>query len=41
MDNSQIIILVVAVVAGLAIVAAAWMYMQKRRTEQLRSKFGP
>jgi len=41
MDNSQIIIIVVAVIAGLAIVAAAWMYMQKRRTEQLRSRFGP
>ena len=41
MDNTQMIIIVVAVVAGLAIVAAAWMYMQKRRTEQLRSKFGP
>src|SRR5262245_35633279 len=40
MDNSQII-LVVAVVAGLAIVAAAWMYMQKRRTQQLRLRFGP
>src|SRR5215813_12480620 len=41
MDNPQIIIIVVAVIAGLAIVAAAWMYMQKRRTEQLRSRFGP
>jgi len=41
MDNSQIIIVVVAVIAGIAIVAAAWIYMQKRRTEQLRSKFGP
>jgi hypothetical protein len=41
MDNSQIIILVIAVIAGLAIIAAAWMYMQKKRTEQLRSRFGP
>src|SRR5512138_2032420 len=41
MDNSQIIILVVAVIAILAIGAAAWMYMQKRRTERLRSRFGP
>lgn len=41
MDNSQIIILVVAVIAVLAIAAAAWMYMQKRRTERLRSTFGP
>jgi hypothetical protein len=41
MDNTQIVILIVAVVAAIAIVAAAWMYMQKRRTEQLRSRFGP
>jgi hypothetical protein len=41
MDNSQIIILAVAVVAISAIAAAVWMYMQKKRTEQLRSRFGP
>jgi len=41
MDKSMVIILIVAVVAVLAIVAAIWMYMQKRRTEQLRSRFGP
>jgi hypothetical protein len=41
MDNSQIIILAVAVVAIVAIAAAVWMYMQKKRTEQLRSRFGP
>ena len=41
MDKSVIIILVVAVVAVLAIVAAVWAYMQKNRTERLRSKFGP
>ena len=41
MDNPMIIILVVAIVAALAIIAAAWMFMQKKRTEQLRSRFGP
>ena len=41
MDNTQIIILVVAVVAIIAIAATVWMYMQKKRTEQLRSRFGP
>jgi hypothetical protein len=41
MDNSQIIILAVAVVAIIAIAAAVWMYMQKKRTEELRSRFGP
>ena len=41
MDNTQIIILAVAVVAVIAIAAAVWMYMQKKRTEQLRSRFGP
>lgn len=41
MDNPMIIILVVAIVAALAIIAAAWMFMQKKRTEQLQSRFGP
>src|SRR6266567_2375692 len=41
MDKSMVIILVVAVVAVLAIAAAIWTYLQKRRTEQLRSRFGP
>jgi len=41
MDKSVVIILVVAVVAVLAIAAAIWMYLQKRRTEQLRNRFGP
>jgi len=40
MDNSMIII-IVAVVAALAIIAAVWMFMQKKRTDQLRSRFGP
>jgi len=33
--------MVVIVVAILAIIAAAWMYFQKKRTQDLRSKFGP
>ncbi len=41
MDNSMTIILVVAVIAVLAIAAAVWVYMQKKRTERLRSRFGP
>jgi hypothetical protein len=41
MDNSVIIILVVAVIAVLAIAVGVWMYMQKKRTERLRSRFGP
>ena len=40
MDNSMIII-IVSVVAALAIIAAAWMFIQKKRTDQLRSRFGP
>lgn len=40
MDPMNIVI-IVAVIAVLAIAAAVWMYMQKRRTEQLRSRFGP
>jgi len=41
MDNTQIVILIIAIIAIIAIAAAVWMYMQKRRTEHLRSKFGP
>jgi hypothetical protein len=41
MDNSAIITLVIAIIAVLAIAAAVWMYMQKKRTERLRSRFGP
>jgi hypothetical protein len=40
MDTTTIVI-IVAAIAVLAIAAAVWMYMQKRRTEQLRSRFGP
>src|ERR1700724_2902535 len=33
--------LIRSVVALLAIGAAVWMYIQKKRTQDLRSKFGP
>jgi hypothetical protein len=33
--------MILIVVAILAIGAAVWMYIQKRRTQSLRSKFGP
>jgi len=39
MNNAVIIVLAVALIA--AIGAAVWMYMQKRRTDTLRSDFGP
>jgi hypothetical protein len=35
------LMIVVLVVAVLAIAAAVWMYMQKRRTQSLRTRFGP
>ena len=41
MDSSTIIILVLAVVVVFSIAAAVWFYMQKQRTNRLRSKFGP
>jgi hypothetical protein len=41
MEDTAIIILVVAVIAVLVIAAAIWMYLQKKRTERLRSRFGP
>ncbi len=39
MDNT--VVWVLLVVALVAIAAAAWMFMQKRKTEQLREDFGP
>lgn len=41
MDTSIVIALVIALVVVLAIAAAIWFYMQKQRTQRLRSKFGP
>ena len=39
MDNPLVIILVVALIAVIGV--AAWLYLQKRRTEELRTSFGP
>jgi hypothetical protein len=41
MDKTTIIIVAAALVAIAAIAAAVWMYMQKRQTERLHSRFGP
>jgi len=38
MSTAMTIILIVAI---LAIAAAVWMFFEKRRTQQLRTKFGP
>ncbi len=40
MDNTTIIIVVAALVAVAAIAAAGWMYLQKKQTGRLRSRFG-
>ena len=39
MDNPLVLVLAVALVAVIAV--AVWLYTQKRRTEQLRTSFGP
>jgi hypothetical protein len=39
MNNAVVIVLAVALIAAIGV--AVWMYMQKRRTETLRSDFGP
>ena len=41
MANIQPATLVVAIIAILAIAAALWLYIQKERTQKLRSQFGP
>jgi hypothetical protein len=38
MDNPWVVILVIALVIAVAV--AIWMYLQKRRTEELRGRFG-
>ena len=40
MDNTTIIIIVAALIAVAAIVAAGWMYLQKKQSGRLRSRFG-
>jgi len=39
MDNPLVLILVIALVVAVA--AAAWLYTRKRRTDELRGRFGP
>src|SRR6266536_1945113 len=39
MNNAVVIVLAVALIAAIGL--AVWMYMQKRRTDTLRSDFGP
>src|SRR4051794_33455436 len=39
MNNAVVIVLAVALIAAIGV--AVWLYMQKRRTETLRSDFGP
>ena len=41
LSNLSPAMMIVIAVAILAIGAAVWMYMQKKRTQELRSKFGP
>jgi hypothetical protein len=41
MDNITIIIVIAALVAVAAIAGAGWMYLQKKQTKRLRSRFGP
>ena len=40
MDKTTIIIVLAALVALAAIAAAVWMYLQKKQTERLHSRFG-
>jgi hypothetical protein len=41
MDKTTIIIFAAALVAIVAIVAVVWMYLQKKQTQRLHSRFGP
>ena len=41
MENTTIIIVVAVLVAVAAIAAAGWIYLQKKQTVRLRSRFGP
>ena len=41
LSNPSPAVMILIVVAILAIGAAVWMYVQKKRTQDLRSKFGP
>lgn len=39
MDNPLVIVLIVALLAAIGV--AAWLFMQKKRTDQLQQRFGP
>jgi uncharacterized membrane protein YidH (DUF202 family) len=39
-DNLSPAMIIIIVIAILAIAAAIWMFLQKKRTQDLRSKFG-
>lgn len=39
MDNPLVIVLIVALVAAIGV--AAWLFIQKQRTDQLQNRFGP
>jgi len=39
MDNPLVLVLAVALIAVIAV--AVWLYMQQRRTQELRTSFGP
>jgi FtsZ-interacting cell division protein ZipA len=39
MDNPLVLVLAIALIAVIAV--AVWLYMQKRRTDELRTSFGP
>jgi len=41
MDKTTIIVIAAAVVAVAALVAAVWMYLQKKQSKRLQSRFGP
>jgi FtsZ-interacting cell division protein ZipA len=40
-NNMNAMVIILAIVAVVAIGVAAWMYMQKNKTQALRTKFGP
>jgi hypothetical protein len=41
MDQSHVLLIIVAIVVIIALAAIGWFYSRKRRTRQLRERFGP
>jgi hypothetical protein len=41
MDQSHAVLIIIGVIAILSLVAIAWFYLSRRRTRQLRERFGP